>query len=145
MANDVLDNLFKKLKGGKMGTTPPPSEDDGLTAEQLYQQAEKLYAEGNKDQAFVNYKKAADKGHIEAMYQTALCYDEGIGTIQDPARAVDYYKLAANQGHRSAQFNLAVNYDNGIGVAQDQAVAVEWYKKAALQGHKKAQFNLAIS
>ncbi|CAB9504199.1 Sel1 domain protein repeat-containing protein [Seminavis robusta] len=53
--------------------------------------------------AFSLFQKAADKGHVGAMYMMADCLIEGEGTKMDVARAIPLLYQAADQGHRYAR------------------------------------------
>ncbi len=89
------------------------------------------------------YKHGAQKGHVEAIYNLALCYAHGTGT-QNAKQALALYRKAALMGHRWAQCNLGVMYSEGIGTGADSSVAASWYRKAAHQGDAKAQYNLGV-
>jgi hypothetical protein len=87
-------------------------------------------------------KGKAEAGDAKAQCSLGLCYNHGVGVIQDMVEAVKWYREAAEQGLAQAQCNLGVCYDNGEGVAQDAAEAVRWYRKAAERGYADAQCNL---
>lgn len=98
----------------------------------------KCYANGDgvqKDpvEAKKWYRKAAERGHVEAQYMLGrYCGSDG--------EAVKWYRKAADQGHAEAQFMLGGCYKVGLcGVRRDCAEAVKWWRKAAVQGHAKAQ------
>ena len=55
------------------------------------------------DAAFVLFQKAAEQGHVGALYMMADCLIEGEGTSVDVARAVPLLYQAADQGHRYAR------------------------------------------
>ena len=86
------------------------------------------------------YRKAADKGHAEAMNMVGLYYGEGRGGLeQDKTVALDWYRKAADKGHVAALYNIAVYYQNGLGgLKAAKATALEWYRKAADKGHADA-------
>ena len=71
-----------------------------------------------------------------------VCYDKGLGVVNDEVEAVCWYRKAAEQGHAKAQFNLGNSYYKGEGVEKDIREAARWYAKAAEQGHAKAQAKL---
>ena len=132
------------------GTTPqwkPPAE-----LADLHQKAMKgdknamcplawgLYS-GNKDarhpddeQAVRWYRKAADAGDANGMYNHGVMYANGRGVAKDEAQAVHWYRKAADAGHANGMFNLGIMYANGQGVVKDEAEAVRWYRKAADAG-----------
>lgn len=88
--------------------------------------------------------KAAEKGNVEAMFQTAIDYDFGYGVEHDVKKAVQWYEKAAAENFADAMFSLGTIYEDGQTGAVDLPKAVEWYKKAAALGHVDAMFNLAI-
>ncbi|KAF9990902.1 hypothetical protein BGZ75_008071 [Mortierella antarctica] len=46
------------------------------------------------DKAFPLWVQASKHGHPDAAYRTGRCYDEGLGTRKDNARAVQFYRYA---------------------------------------------------
>lgn len=81
---------------------------------------------------------------IEAQFNLACCYFEGIGVDADHREAFKWFKKSAEQGHVQAQSLLAGCYKNGIGVEPDVIKAVELYKMAAEQGDADAQAQLGL-
>jgi len=49
------------------------------------------------------------------MYFLGICYERGLGTGRNEARAAELYRGAASRGHSSAMYNLAVFFEHGIG------------------------------
>ena len=86
------------------------------------------------------YRKAADKGHAEAMNMIGLYYGEGWGYLKkDEAAALEWCRKAADAGSVSALYNIAVYYHLGLGgLKTDKATALKWYRKAADKGHAAA-------
>lgn len=58
------------------------------------------------------------------------CYENGIGTAKDEARAFHLIFLAAEQGEMNAQYHLVYMYAEGIGIAADRQQARHWYQRA---------------
>ena len=83
----------------------------------------------------LEYRKAAEKGDVEAQFKLGLCYERGEGIGKNLNKAVEWYQKAAVQGHAKAQCNLGWCYAKGIGVEKNLTKAVEWYQKAAEQGN----------
>ena len=89
------------------------------------------------------YRKAAEQGHLRALYLLGWMYQHGGSrVVKDDREAVKWYRKAAAQGHSEAQYMLGWMYQNGKGVVQDLKEAAKWFNKAAEQGHTQAQFNL---
>uniref|UniRef100_A0A7S3D6T8 Sel1 repeat protein n=1 Tax=Palpitomonas bilix TaxID=652834 RepID=A0A7S3D6T8_9EUKA len=78
------------------------------------------------------FEKAMDKGNGEAMFQLALCYEQGKGVLKNEARAAELYQEAADKGNVEAMFQLARCYEHGKGVIQSQAKAAKWFEKSHL-------------
>ena len=62
--------------------------------------------EKDEEEAVKWYRKAARKGHIEAMYKMAECYYLGTGVAENYARAKSWYQKAADAGHKEAKKKL---------------------------------------
>ena len=56
------------------------------------------------------YQKAAELGHVEAMYNLAVAYFQGDGVQQNYQKAQAWYQKAADMGHASAKYNLGSMY-----------------------------------
>ena len=107
----------------------------------------RLYHEGigtiaDPFEAAVWCRKAAEKGHVEAMRTLAICLEKGEGVTEDLVEMVKWYRLAAEKDDPQAQFKLGVCYKDGTGIAADEKQAAFWTKKAADHGHPIAQANL---
>jgi hypothetical protein len=110
------------------------------TAERLRQG---LGVAQNPTRAAEWYRKAAARGHIDAMYAMGTLREKGEGVPRDEGRAADWYRLAASLGrHGGAEFALAQLFYYGRGVPTDSAEALSWYTKAAEDGHPAAQYVL---
>lgn len=54
------------------------------------------------------FRRVADRGYPEAMFNYALCLDQGLGVEADPYKAAEYYAKAAEKGRiPQAVFNHA--------------------------------------
>jgi TPR repeat protein len=95
-------------------------------------------------QAMIWFRKAADAGNSDAMYNVGVGYEKGEGVAQDYGEAMRWFQKAADGGNAQAMYNLGVNYDKGQGVAQDLPQAMEWYRKAADAGDASAMYNLGV-
>ena len=79
------------------------------------------------------YKKAAEKGSIDAATDIALLYANGKGVPRNPETAVQWFRRAAEGGDASAQYNLALMYMRGEGVPREYKEAIRWLTAAADQ------------
>ena len=96
----------------------------------------------NYPEAVTWYRKAAEKGDAEAMYNLGGLYNRGQGVPQDYQQAAQWYRQAAEKGDGDAMYNLGVFYSNGQGVARDYQQATQWYRQAAEKGDAGAMYNL---
>ena len=76
----------------------------------------------------------------QSQYETAMRYEEGIGSAPNPAKAMQWYARAASKGHAAAQNNLGALYF----VQGSYQQALYWYRRAAHHGNANAQFNLGL-
>jgi len=76
----------------------------------------------------------------QTQFETALRYEEGIGSAPNPAKAMQWYARAALKGHAEAQNNLGALYS----VQGHYPQAIYWYRLAAKKGNAHAQFNLGL-
>lgn len=77
-----------------------------------------------------HFKRAAQNGHVGAVFEIAFQFERGIGTEPDLKRALRLYQLAAQSNHLNAQYNLAVLLSNGAGVEPDLPQAYFWITAA---------------
>ncbi len=79
---------------------------------------------------------------VNAQFELAWLYTNGLGTPKDLEKAALYFTKAAEGGHVEAQNKLGQLYLYGQGVTQDCAQAIKWLTAAAEQGWGDAQFTL---
>ena len=92
------------------------------------------------DTSFDYLRKSAEQGNIQAQYELASRYAQGVPP--NPVEAARWFEIAARQGHTVAQFNLGQMYKEGRGVKQDYRQAAAWLRKAADRGHPLAQLQV---
>jgi len=80
-------------------------------------------------------QKASNHQHIEALYELAKCYHDGIGTNVDYPQAAKIYQQLAAREHYPSHFKLGQMYYDGKGVEKDDDTAKKWLHSAAL--HKE--------
>ena len=97
--------------------------------------------ETNKDKASVWFKKAAEKGNINAAYSLAVCYEDGEGGVEvDESKAIKLFEVCASAGFCQGRYDLGEAYENGDGGFEvDIPRAVGLYKESAEQGDPEAQ------
>jgi TPR repeat protein len=108
-------------------------------AQSDYDRGWEAYQAGDKVWALKWYRKAAEQGHVKALFSLGQMYRYGFGVTQDDAEALKWTRKGAEQGDASAQLILGIQYYQGKGVTQDDAEALKWLRKAAEQGHEDAK------
>lgn len=87
------------------------------------------------------FRKYADKGDVEAMFNLANCYTRGTGGVnQDYSLATMWLTKAAKKKYAPAQVSLAYHYIYGIGVLKDYKQAYELANKAMKQNSASAYY-----
>ena len=105
----------------------------------------KCYATGKgvkKDEAkaFEIYRKAADAGSAEAMYELRDFYNLGRGGVKvDRAKAAELLRKSAEKGYVEAQRSLGLVCQHGYNTPIDLPEAVKWYTLAAAQGDSSSK------
>ncbi|MGN1393180.1 MAG: tetratricopeptide repeat protein [Succinivibrionaceae bacterium] len=102
------------------------------------------------DKVLYWFKKSANCGNPNAMFEYACKLKQSIGTINDLSEiqkvnriAIDWLEQAANLGSSDSEFLLFQIYEKGDGVSVDINKAINWCKIAADHGNIKAQLKLA--
>lgn len=90
------------------------------------------------------YRRAAEKGELEASYRLGVLFQHGKGGEEDLAEAYKWVRRAAIRAYPEAM-NLLGNYlKSGMGVQQDSVAAVGWFLSAADRGSIPATANLGV-
>ncbi|MDX9975492.1 MAG: tetratricopeptide repeat protein, partial [FCB group bacterium] len=87
-------------------------------------------SDGGKEKHDEWLLKAAEAGHVNAMYRTALRLKR-LETPEGYEAACGWLHKAANLGNVSAMISLGLMYRGGEGVPRDLPKALEWFSKAA--------------
>jgi hypothetical protein len=128
-----------------------------------------VFAEGQRheradryEEAVYWYRRAARRGHAEAMHRLADVLRTGsftdasgrpvayVGRDADEARdwyaqAAHHYRRAAREGQPHAQLHLGELTYHGYGVDVDTAAALQWWTRAAEAGLTEAQYRLGLA
>jgi TPR repeat protein len=101
-------------------------------------------------EAFSLFMKAAQDGHVEAMYQLATFPDFIAEPFRSPLSEEESWRWLVQaaeggcvQAQRDAGASLATGEWREGKVPRDLPAAVAWYRRAAEAGHADAQYNLA--
>ncbi|KYM84304.1 Protein SHC1 [Atta colombica] len=101
---------------------------------------EKRYAD-----ALIHFSAGAKLSSPGSMFNLGLCYELGIGTLADQAKAAKYYNDAAAHDHADALYNLGVFHAQGRGgLSIDIDIARTYFTRAAKLGQIQAQHALDL-
>jgi TPR repeat protein len=125
------------------------SADFNSEAQKLLREADDYYfgdteIPQNYSKALASYKKAANLGSTQALFNVGYCYENGEGATRDFVLAAKYYKEAAQNDHPDALFHLARLHETGGGVEQNYLRAANLYSRASERGHADAKNNLGV-
>jgi len=96
------------------------------------------YKAGQYDEAIQYFLRSAKLGNEHAMFDLALCYENGMGTPHDEEKAFEWYHKAASLANPHAQYRLGRCFEYGIGTEKDAQKAFTWYQTAAKGGSLEA-------
>lgn len=90
----------------------------------------KAYKEGtfrtrDLDKSLELFRKAADAGYADALWQIALAYKSGLGVTSDYGQYISYLFKAIDAGSIEAMQELSIAYFWGIGVGHDIDMALQ--------------------
>lgn len=77
------------------------------------------------------FRKAAEKGYVDAQYFLGIAYERGLGVSRDYEEAASWLRKAAEQGNDMAQYHLGDLYLTGKGVQKNYEEAFSWYLKSS--------------
>lgn len=93
--------------------------------------------EQSKAEMVERIHETASAGDVDAQYQLAKIYDNGLFAKRDSSKAFRWYQKAAKNGHRQAGFSLAYFYCRGIGTEQNVTQANYWLMESGHPGECK--------
>lgn len=83
---------------------------------------------------------AARSGHVDSMYEYAMCLELGCGVEQNDQEALDWYTKAANAGCVISNYSVGEWFESARGgLPQSDTEAVLWYYKAAVLGDEDSK------
>ncbi len=82
------------------------------------------------------YRKAADRGHVQAQHSLGIAYADGAGVPRDEVEGMRWLRRAAIQGLEDAQFNLSLGLI--FGPKPDPDDASQWIKMLAGKNYQPA-------
>lgn len=93
------------------------------------QLGEKYLHQGNLQQAYHSFEKAAKYGDLIGQYYWAKCFANGYGIQQDEKRAFSIYRRVAERGLPVAQAELGYALLLGKGVTKNISKGLYWINK----------------
>ena len=137
-------------------TSEPTSSDEVFAEGQRHERADRY------EEAVYWYRRAARRGHAEAMHRLADVLRTGsftdasgrpeayVGRDADEARdwytrAARHYRRAAQEGQPRAQLHLGELTYHGYGLDVDTTAALQWWTRAAEAGLTEAQYRLGLA
>lgn len=91
---------------------------------------------------FAYYQKGAELNDLNSIYDLGRCYRYGVGTSENPDKAIEYYTMAAEAGSPKAMVELGLCYEYEYGVAFDAQRAVDFMQQAADLNYYYGQYKL---
>lgn len=91
----------------------------------------------DKEKAFIQLMKTAEKNFPMAMYQVGVCYQNGWGAEKDAKMAAQYFSKAAVRNLDLGKWAYAMALVNGEGVEQDYEAALYWFSRTVSDGYSK--------
>jgi TPR repeat protein len=79
-------------------------------------------------------REAANGDVPDALYDLALCYENGEAVARNAAKAVELYLRAALLGETQSVYEVGRCYFYGIGVERDRRIARVWFDRAKKLG-----------
>ena len=87
-------------------------------------------------------RSRARKGDLDAQFDLALRYSDGLGVPESASTAFRWLERAAEQGHVEAMAALGRCFHGGLGVDVDEGLALEWYERAFEAGSDDVHLDL---
>lgn len=110
-------------------------------AETMYLLAQDYENEGNSDNAFFWYNKAAIQGLADGINNVAMYYLEGLVVTPDVDKTINLLESIADKVP-VAKINLACIYLEGKGCPQDSEKGMELLRQSAASGEGPAAFTI---
>ena len=106
-----------------------------------FDKARDAYNRGEYKAAFEEFKQIAEQGDARAQFYLAESYNNGQGSVQDYAEALNWYRKAAEQNNPEALDRLCSAYYYGENIIRkDEAEAAKMCAGAGRKGKAGAAF-----
>lgn len=94
---------------------------------------------------YLEYKKAADKGHAAAQYKYGYILSRGLYGEVNVKKGMRYIRRSAMQGYPPAVTETARGYYYGFGFTRNLKRAVKEWEKGAKMGIGEAAYYLGLA
>ncbi len=91
------------------------------------------------------FKKAADMGDANGLYNLGMCHLRGYGCLPDKHLAFKCFRASAEKGHPEAINNMGGFYRDGIVVRRDLVMATKFFERSAKLGNDYGLLNYALA
>ena len=91
------------------------------------------------------FKKAADMGDANGLYNLGMCHMRGYGCAQDQDLAYKCFRASAEAGHPESINNVGGFYRDGIVVRRNLETATKWFARSAGLGNAYGMLNYALA
>ena len=135
------NNDYMSEEGSSEQTSVGRTASD-YEAARMVLEADEFESDDDLQEAYYRYKKAAELGNKDGMYNLGLYYLNGIYVEQDDKMALLWLEQAAEKGHSDAANDIGVYYHNSKNLRGKHFKAIKWYKRGAELGNKYSQCNL---
>lgn len=130
----------------KLKSEPALNQDALFDAEDVtIKNAKKMLDDGKNAVAFKMLNELCSKKNLSACYQLGLCYQGGVGVIQDIEKAIELYTIACDGNIADACNNLGAVESNSDEYEEPEGDAAyrRFYKKACDGGSATGCYNLS--
>jgi uncharacterized protein len=93
------------------------------------------YQQHRDVQAYAQWRRLADQGHGESLFNMGIMTRDGLGVAADPAEGLAWMRKAAAAGYAQAYFDVGAAYSVGRLVPKDVEEAVRNWRKGAEFGN----------
>jgi TPR repeat protein len=95
------------------------------------------------DAAFCSFYEISQVSE-EAKFYLGELYEQGLGVVQNPRRAIRNYSSAAEHGSIDAMNALGTLFSTGMLLGKNYKEAFRWFHQAAMLGDTQAQGRIAL-
>jgi len=93
-----------------------------------------FYKDHRDAEAYAEWRKLADQGHGESLFNMGIMTRDGLGVPGDPKAGLEWMRKAADAGYNFAYFDVGAAYSAGDLVPKNVDEAVRQWRKGAELG-----------